>query len=189
MSATAKARTAENPALAQSIGNFKKWCVLRQDLSISRELITAPHHNRHGSNIGIFQHAVICALDLAHKPTNVDNEVLYVGCQLQFNHADLPPDRKYTIRGGFVMTMDETREVLQKNGGADILESGIAASNHMRKKGCLGVATMLLKAHDIVDVVKVILPSLDVARRIQAEDDWGKDWVSQYFRFLIERHS
>lgn len=47
----------------------------------------------------------------------------------------------------------------------------------MRKKGGLGVATILMKAHDVVDVVKVMLPSPASATQAQAADDWGEFWV------------
>ena len=47
----------------------------------------------------------------------------------------------------------------------------------MKKKGGLGVATLLVKAHDVVDIVKVILPSPDAAKQAQAADDWGELWV------------
>jgi hypothetical protein len=47
----------------------------------------------------------------------------------------------------------------------------------MKKKGGLGVATLLVKAHDVVDIVKVILPSPEAAKQAQAVDDWGELWV------------
>jgi hypothetical protein len=51
----------------------------------------------------------------------------------------------------------------------------------MKKKGGLGVATLLMKAHDVIDVVKVILPSAGVAKQAQEADNWGELWV----RYLI----
>jgi hypothetical protein len=47
----------------------------------------------------------------------------------------------------------------------------------MKKKGGLGVATLLIKAHDVIDVVKVILPSAAAAKQAQAANDWGELWV------------
>lgn len=65
----------------------------------------------------------------------------------------------------------------ERNGGAEILDGVKAANLHMRQKGGLGVATILMKAHDVVDVVKVLLPSPTAAKIAQAADDWGEFWV------------
>lgn len=51
------------------------------------------------------------------------------------------------------------------------------ANLHMRKKGGLGVATILMKVHGFVDLVKVVLPSPSAAKLAQDSDNWGEDWV------------
>jgi hypothetical protein len=52
----------------------------------------------------------------------------------------------------------------------------------MKKKGGLGIATLLIQAHDVVDVVKVILPSASAAKQAQSADDWGELWVCYFIR-------
>jgi hypothetical protein len=51
----------------------------------------------------------------------------------------------------------------------------------MKKKGSLGVATLLMQVHNVIDVVKVTLPPAGIAKQLQAADDWGERWV----RYLI----
>lgn len=142
------------------------------------------------------RHAAICALDLGNKPLAIDDHVLFVEIKLKFEHANLPPNKKYEPVAGFIMSMEETTGLLSRlhfcldnskidnamffpgqNGGAEILDGVKAANLHMRQKGGLGVATILMKAHDVVDVVKVLLPSPTAAKIAQAADDWGEFWV------------
>lgn len=47
----------------------------------------------------------------------------------------------------------------------------------MKAKGGVGVAALLLKAHDIVDIVKIILPSPTATKQVQEKDTWGDNWV------------
>lgn len=62
-------------------------------------------------------------------------------------------------------------------GGAEVLESGKAAHLHMKEKGSLGIATLVMRAHDMIDVVKVILPSASDVRQAQETNDWAELWV------------
>jgi hypothetical protein len=69
-------------------------------------------YGRHGSHVDVLRHAAICALDLGHKPSAVDDNVLFLEVKLKFEHANLPPHRRYELAAGFVMTMGETAEML-----------------------------------------------------------------------------
>jgi hypothetical protein len=69
-------------------------------------------YDRHGSHVDTLQHAAICALDLGHKPSAVDDNVLFLEVRLKSEHANLPPHRKYEPAAGFVLTMEETAEIL-----------------------------------------------------------------------------
>jgi hypothetical protein len=69
-------------------------------------------HGRHGSHVDALQHAVICSLGLGHSPSAVDDNVLFLEVRLKSNHASLRPHRKYEPSRGFVMTMNETAEML-----------------------------------------------------------------------------
>jgi hypothetical protein len=69
-------------------------------------------YGRHGSHIDALRHAAICALDLGHKPSAVDDNVLFLEVNLKPEHVNLPPRRKYEPTSGFVMTMEETAEIL-----------------------------------------------------------------------------
>lgn len=69
-------------------------------------------HGRHGSHVDVLSHAVICALGLGHNPSAVDDNILFLEVRLKFDHANLPPRRKYEPSMGFVMTMSETAEML-----------------------------------------------------------------------------
>lgn len=62
-------------------------------------------------------------------------------------------------------------------GGGLLLDSLKDANAHMKKKGGLGVAAVLLQAHDIVDMVKIVLPSPAVTKQVQEADNWGEEWV------------
>lgn len=68
-------------------------------------------------------------------------------------------------------------------GGAAILDSIKEANLHMQRKGALGVATLLLKADDIVDIVKIVLPSPASVRQEQEADNWGQFWVGVSYDF------
>ena len=75
-------------------------------------LIASYAYDRHGSHVEALRHAAICALDLGHNPSAVDDNVLFLEVKLKFEHANLPPHRKYKPSAGFVMTMGETAEML-----------------------------------------------------------------------------
>lgn len=47
----------------------------------------------------------------------------------------------------------------------------------MKKKGGIGVAALMLKANDMVDIVKIVLPTATVTKKVQEDDDWGQLWV------------
>jgi hypothetical protein len=75
------------------------------------------------------------------------------------------------------MTRDEARDMLGPSGGAEILKSNLVNHDHMKKKGGLGVAPLILEAHGLVDIVNIPLPSREGARKVQASMDWGKSLV------------
>lgn len=62
-------------------------------------------------------------------------------------------------------------------GGGKILDANLANHEHMKKKGGLGVSPLILRAHDLVDIINIPLPSQEGARKAQAAMDWGKEWV------------
>lgn len=147
-------------------------------------------------HLGPLRHAIICALDLGHNSAALDDNLLFIEIKLKANHSNLPPKRQYEPVGGFTLTMAETREMLGITpvflfymplpliqmfkgnlGGGPLLDSLKDANAHMKKKGGLGVAAVLLQAHDIVDMVKIVLPSPAVAKQVQEADNWGKEWV------------
>ena len=66
-------------------------------------------------------------------------------------------------------------------GAGAILDSLKDANAHMKKKGGLGVVGVMLQAHDIIDIVKIILPSPAVAKQVQKDDNWGDIWVRHSF--------
>ncbi|RDB16942.1 hypothetical protein Hypma_002611 [Hypsizygus marmoreus] len=155
---------AQSPAMAKAIANFKKW---------------------HASHVPALRSAAICALDLGHNPSNLDDGVLYIEVKLKVDHEKLPPHKKYEPVGGCTFTMEETRQMLGRRGAADVLKSAQEASNFMKQKGGLGVAIILMQAHDAVDIVKVTLPSPAAAKLSQETDNWGEDWVER-FRMAVD---
>ncbi|KAJ3517211.1 hypothetical protein NLJ89_g652 [Agrocybe chaxingu] len=139
----------------------------------------------HSSHLPPLRHAAICALDLGHKPTALDDNLLFIDIKLKFSHDDLPPNRRYEPVGGFTMTVAEVRDVFGNMGVGTILDSFKDANDHMRKKGGLGVVAVMLRAHNIVDIVKIILPSPASTKAVQEADDWGKDWLEK-LRLAVE---
>ncbi|KDR75909.1 hypothetical protein GALMADRAFT_248699 [Galerina marginata CBS 339.88] len=164
LSSDAKAATAGNLGASTAIANFKKW---------------------HSLHLGPLRHAAICALDLGHNPSALDNNVLFIEIGLKFGRKDLSANRRYEPVSGFTLTMKETREMLEKIGGKSVLDSLKDANEHMRKKGGLGVAAVILQAHDVVDFVKILLPSPAATKQVQEADDWGKDWLEK-LRMAVE---
>lgn len=164
LSAEANAAMSKNPVAAQGVANFKKW---------------------HGLHLGALRHAAICAFNLGHNPTALEDGVLFIKIKLKSNHEDFHLKRKYEPTGGFTLTMKETREMLGNMGGAAILDSIKEANLHMQRKGALGVATLLLKADDIVDIVKIVLPSPASVRQEQEADNWGQFWFDN-LRLAVE---
>ena len=65
------------------------------------------------------------------------------------------------------MTRDEARDMLGPSGGTEVLQSNLANHEHMKKKGGLGVAPLVLEAHGLVDIVNIPLPSREGARKAQ----------------------
>ena len=47
----------------------------------------------------------------------------------------------------------------------------------MQKKGGVGVVAVMLSAHNIIDLVKIMLPAPVMTRLSQAADNWGDMWV------------
>ncbi|PPR07422.1 hypothetical protein CVT26_013738 [Gymnopilus dilepis] len=164
LSSNAKAATANIPGAAQAVADFKKW---------------------HSLHLNPLRHAAICALDLGHNPAALDDNILFVEVKLKANHKELPPKRKYEPVAGFILTMSETREMLENLGGNAILDTFKTANEHMRTKGGLGVAVLMLKAHDIVDLVKIILPSPSATKHVQENDNWGGNWLEK-LRIAVE---
>ncbi|THH21317.1 hypothetical protein EW146_g188 [Bondarzewia mesenterica] len=79
--------------------------------------------------------------------------------------------------GGFDLTMDEARDMLHMMpNGIQLLESGKENHEFMKKKGSLGIATLLLMANKVVDITRIVLPSQQVAQTMQQADNWGQDW-------------
>jgi hypothetical protein len=64
-----------------------------------------------------------------------------------------------------------------KLGGDPLLDNLKEANTHMKKEGCLGIAAVLLQAHDMVDMVEIVLPSPAAAKHVQEADNWGEGWV------------
>lgn len=99
-------------------------------------------------------------MDLAHHPKNADEKVTFLGLELKKDHNRLSYEMKYNAVGGFVMMRAEAVDMLSSAGGAAILESNWKNHEHMKKKGGLGVAPVILKTGDgIVDIVNITLPS------------------------------
>ncbi|KAF8973285.1 hypothetical protein BDZ97DRAFT_674969 [Flammula alnicola] len=165
LSTKARTAAAAHPEAATAIANFKKW---------------------HSLHLGPLRHAVICALDLGHNPGALEDGVLFIEARLKVDHKDLPLKRRYEPVGGFTLTMKETREMLGNLGGDPILDSLKVANEHMRKKGGLGVAALLLQAHNMVDFVKIVLPAPAVARQVQDDDDWGREGWLDKLRVAVE---
>ncbi|KAF5322446.1 hypothetical protein D9619_001799 [Psilocybe cf. subviscida] len=156
---------AQNPEIAASVATFKKW---------------------HSQHLSALQQAIICALDLGNNPKALDDNMLFVDVSLKPNHAELPIKRKYTILGGFTVTMAEAREMLGPMGGDALLDSCKEASDHMKAKGAIGMGLILLKAHGMVDLVRVIMPSAAGAKTSQNGDDWGREEWPNALRFAVE---
>jgi len=157
VSSDAKKAMSADPGAAQQVANLKKW---------------------HSSHTTILRHAIICALDLGNTPANADNKMVFLQVELKPDHAKLPPNQKYHPVGGFDMTRDEARDMLAPSGGSRILESHLASHEHMKKKGGLGVAPLILEAQGLVDVLNIPLPSSKGAKEAQAAMDWGQNWVA-----------
>lgn len=68
--------------------------------------------SRHGLHIGALRHAAVCAFNLGHNPTALEEGVLFIEIKLKSNHKDFDVKRKYEPTGGFTLTMKETREML-----------------------------------------------------------------------------
>ena len=103
--------------------------------------------------------------------------MVFLQVELKPDHTKLPPNQKYHLVGGFDMTRDEARDMLAPSGGSRILESHLASHEHMKKKGGLGVAPLILEAQGLVDVLNIPLPSSKGAKEAQAAMDWGQNWV------------
>jgi hypothetical protein len=99
----------KNPVAAQGIANFKKWSVSPPSSSVSRVFIIP---SRHGLHVGALRHAAICAFNLGHNPTALEDGVLFVEVKLKSDHKDFHLKRKYEPTGGFTLTMKETHEML-----------------------------------------------------------------------------
>lgn len=140
--------------------------------------MTAP---RHASHVDLLRHAAVCALDLGNTPANADTKLLLIEFELKPNHAELPYQDKYFPVGGFDLTMDEARSMLGgMPNGIQLLEQSKENHEYMKKKGGLGIATLLLMAHKMVDLTRVVLPSQETARTMQRVDDWGQNWASNH---------
>lgn len=67
---------------------------------------------RHSLHLGPLRHAAICALDLGHNSSALDDNILLVEVKLKVNYKDLPQKRGYEPIVGFTLIMKMTREML-----------------------------------------------------------------------------
>ncbi|TFK20961.1 hypothetical protein FA15DRAFT_100458 [Coprinopsis marcescibilis] len=141
---------------AKQVAAFKKW---------------------HSLHLDSLKHAIVCALNLGKDPNNLSNGIVLVQVEPKPNQKDLPPKRQFTIVGGHTFTMEEAYIMLAAQGGKPILDSCKRESEHMRKKGGIGLSPVLMMMGDVCDIVKVILPKPADATRMQKENDWGQQWA------------
>ncbi|KAF9531620.1 hypothetical protein CPB83DRAFT_848472 [Crepidotus variabilis] len=145
-----------NPNLTNTIATFKKW------------------HSMHNDAL---RHAAVCALNLGYKPKAVNENFLFIEITQKPDHQDLPIKRKYAPTGGFTMTLEEVESIFRDANGLAILESFKESNEHMQKKGGVGIVGVLLEAHGVMDLVKIILPTPSATKLNQMADNWGEFWL------------
>lgn len=61
-----------------------------------------------------------------------------------------------------------------------MLEDADKSAEIMKRKGGMGMARMLLmeKETGVIDFTTIALPTQEHAMSVQAQADWGSDWVS-----------
>jgi hypothetical protein len=133
-----------------------------------------------------FRHAAVCAFDLANTPSNADKMAMLIDVKLKPDHELYPAERKFTLYQAFTSTMDEFEEMLRAGGGEAIIAGSKQQHQHMKNKGGLGVANIMVKWGDITDVVRVVLPGAAQAKQMpKLNGDWGQDWVPK-LRIALE---
>lgn len=102
---------------------------------------------------------------------------MFIEAKLKPDHEKYPPERKFVIENGFELTIEELRQMLGPN-GKSILEASMQQHQFMKNKGVMGIVNIVIKVDDLVDVVRVILPSADAAKKmLQVNGNWSPDWV------------
>ncbi|KIJ67757.1 hypothetical protein HYDPIDRAFT_165593 [Hydnomerulius pinastri MD-312] len=152
---------------------------LREKLAghIGAETEIARFKKWHSCHTALFRQAAVSALDLGNNPSNADTKALLLQVELKPDHESLPPNRKYSVKGGFDLTLKEARDMLSNVGGAALLDSSLEAHAHMKKKGGLGIINLVLLNGGIADMVRIILPSAEGAKKMQKASDFGDTWV------------
>ncbi|KAA1476023.1 hypothetical protein DENSPDRAFT_932741 [Dentipellis sp. KUC8613] len=168
MAAEARKATANNPELTQQVANFKKW---------------------HAHHVELLKQAAVCALDLGNTPSNADNHVVCIGFDEKPDASALPAEERYMPADGFTLTLDEAKEMLTQRGGTSavqLLDAGRPNHEFMKKKGGLGIMTLLLLAHGTCDITTIVLPSAKTAKLMQEANDWGDGWL-ECMAFVLAR--
>ncbi|TFK20960.1 hypothetical protein FA15DRAFT_672999 [Coprinopsis marcescibilis] len=156
---TLKSGQISDPVMAQLIATFKRW---------------------HTGHLEVFKHAAICALDLGRNPANLENGYLFIQIKPKDDIDQLPMKRKFRVVTGIVLTEAEAGKILDRfvgDGGKPIFDSSKEESEFLKKKGGLGICTVIMIMQNLWEVVKIILPTPRDTTLRQMLNNWGDDWV------------
>ncbi|KAL4074067.1 hypothetical protein J3A83DRAFT_4187607 [Scleroderma citrinum] len=83
-----RAKCAERPGADAEIARLKKW---------------------NSSHMHLFRQAAVCALNLGDNPSDADTKALVLEVELKSDHESLPPSKKYRVKDGCDITLEEAR--------------------------------------------------------------------------------
>jgi hypothetical protein len=124
--------------------------------------------------------ALISAFDLQRHPENIAERVACLELKLRSDAESLPLRQKFDIVKGHIMMMSPYQSLSASLSFDPAIYEGYKAAHATTKEtGSLGMALLVMKSGDIVDVLLAAMPS---AKRLPAVQG---DWVPPCYRLVV----
>lgn len=113
---------------------------------------------------------------------------LMLQVQLEPHHATIPLNQKLKLDNGIAITLQKARELLGTE-GKPFFDSH--DPDEIKKQGALGSVPIIYyikHSKDTVQTSLVRIPPLHLVKDMQAQNDWGSNWVSLHMNYSEKKN-
>ncbi|ESK90110.1 hypothetical protein Moror_7849 [Moniliophthora roreri MCA 2997] len=131
---------------------------------------------------GIFQQALMHAMDIVHHPERINQTFFYIECELHPDHENRASEDKYRLRETFMAPLDGTL-VYESYQYMKVLDEQVKASGQ--------IGPILVRMVDMTDSIAQWRPlaipySTEAARKILEDTKWGDVWWASRLCDMLE---